>query len=725
VPNDSLAARLNGKLYRVFVALILLYAALTSFGPMLNQVDLGWQVAQGRWMVEHGAPYTRDLFNYPDLHRPIVNEYPLFEVILYAAYSAGWWGPSALAATVYAALIAVIVIGARRVELPASAPVAGAMAMMFLYFQVAFPLRPHVATYLGVMTLGTFLLARREATRWTEFWPMALLQVAWTNCHSGFVLGPAMAGLFGAEMTIRRWGRDGVFPRATARMWLGVFALILLACLVNPSGVARFYPPIFQDRLESIRAYVGEMEPLTGGAGTLAGWLTVGAVMLAGLAVMLHRGGISWAFLALAVFTLAQAMEIKKAWPVFGLFVPLLVLSSAAFARRRRESGSPAGVAGLFGATTLAAVLALARLHPTVWDAGLAKQWQEYDCGHTELPVEAVAWMKANHIAGRIFNRCEDGGLLQEAGYDHGEVFADTGFGKYDEAFIHEVGLVNERPALIPKYIAAYRPDFVVCGNFCFQWPYYLRHAGWRLIFYTPNSAVWTRPETRTDLPTVTGDEIKAAFDHDLAANGTPSATLLGRNIIALNSLGLEDFALSKLYEQRGSNGIPWYWEAARILCFSEPLFSGAHRDALEGEAAWFSHQNAFTREFRAFCLDAAQNEDGAIQILGTFPEYPPGNAEAQLLLKIELERNDPKALALARRADGWDLRNGKRWQYLAQAEERWGSLEAARAAWRKAVFYYPDDDELMKAAGEFAQKRGDAELAREIAKSGKIYGAP
>ncbi len=724
MPNDSLAARLNGKLYRVFIALVLLYAVLTSFGPMMNQVDLGWQVAQGRWIVQHVAPYSHDLFNYPNLHRPVINEYPLFEIALYAAWSLGWCGPCILTALVYAALILVIVFGARRVQFPESALTAAAIGIMFIFFQVAFPLRPHVATYLGVMTLGTFLLAHRDATRWTQFWPMALLQITWTNCHSGFVLGPAMAGLFGAEVTFRRWVGDKAFPRATALTWLGIFALILLACFVNPSGVERFYPPIFQDRLESIRAYVGEMEPLAGGAATLISYLTIGAAILVLAAIILHRGGVSFAFLFLALFTWTQALEIKKAWPVFGLFVPLIVLSSAAFALRPRASGSIAGLAVLFGATALAALAVIGRLNPNL-DSSLARQWHEYDCGHTELPVDAVAWMKANHISGRIFNRCEDGGILQQEGYDHGETFADTGFGKYDEGFIHEVGLVNERPALIPHFLAAYQPDFVVCGNFCYQWPYYLNSNYWRLIYYTPNSSVWMRWERGFDLTNVTLDGIKSAFDREVAPGEAINPTLLGRNIIALNSMGMEAFAFEKLtglpqeYHHR-----PWYWEAARILCFSTPEFFEPHRAALVQEAEAL-HDDPLTADFRADAKNASGDIAGALAILKTILPGQLTNTSAELLTKIELDRNDPTALSLARRTDCWDLRNGRHWQYLAQAEERWGSLDAARAAWKKAVFYYPDDDALMKAAGEFAAKHNDSDLAQGIADSGKIYGAP
>jgi len=310
-------------------------------------------------------------------------------------------------------------------------------------------------------------------------------------------------------------------------------------------------------------------------------------------------------------------------------------------------------------------------------------------------------------------------------GYDHGETFSDTGFGKYDEAFIHETGLVSERPALVPRFLSAYKPDFVVCGTFCYQWPYYLKRNGWRLIFYSPNSSVWARPELRPDLPTVRDEEVIASFDHDLAANGMPAdVRLFGRNIIALNSLGLEDFAFAKLTGlPKEIHYAPWYWEAARFLCFAEPGFSPNHRDALLQEAESL-RDDAVTAEFRAYHHYYATGDvDGALHILENIPPNGLGNYAAELLLKIELDRKRPEALALARRMDCFDLRNGRHWQYLAQAEEQAGHFEAARIAWGKAVFYYPDDAALMEAATTFAAKFNDSALAQAISESGKVYG--
>ncbi len=168
--------------------------------------------------------------------------------------------------------------------------------------------------------------------------------------------------------------------------------------------------------------------------------------------------------------------------------LPLVVLSERAFAPPREKQPGLGLLAANFAiASCIAAALV------ATWQ-GIPGQWREVAAGHSELSHEAVAWMKAHGIQGKLFHRCEDGGLLQMEGFT--QTFSDTGFGKFDEAFIHETGLVNERPALVPRYLATYQPDYVVCSNWCYQWPYYLKQAGWRLIFYSPNSSVWTQART-------------------------------------------------------------------------------------------------------------------------------------------------------------------------------------------------------------------------------------
>ncbi len=721
--DAPLAQRLNHKVYHLGVLVVLLYFLANSFRPVLDNVDLGWHVAQGRWMVERGAIYRHDVLNYATFGRPLINEYPFFQIALYLATELGWWGPCLLTAAAYAILIGALARAAKAFHLEGSAPMLATFATTILYLLLAFPLRPHLVTYLGVILSGIFLLRHREARSWTEFWPLALGQIIWTNSHSAFVLGPLMAGLFGLEMTLRRGIRDRAIPWEAARTWGGVFLLILLACFVNPFGVARFYPPFYQDRLESIRAYVSEMRPLPGGFSTLYGVVTLFAVATVILAAIRRRGAISYSLILPAIPLFLESQSVQKAWPVFGLFFPLLVLSTGAFSSK--NAARPASWPSLAGNFIVTAGVALFFLMRVNGSSSISLQvlWREYDLNRREVCSQAAVWMKAHGIEGRLLHRCEDGGMLQEAGYDQGETFGDTGFGKYDENFIHTISLLSARPALLPRYLQAYRPDYIVCGNFCYEWPYYLRQSDWRPIFYSPNSSVWTRPETRPDLPTINDGEIEAAFDQEMTAHGHPvDLSLFGRDILALDSMGLEDFAFLKLTSLPADlHRTPWYWEAARILCFTTPRFSEEHRHQFLAEADRL-HDDSLTAEFRAYARDAAGDPEAARQILAALPPDQLGSHALDLLLGIDLEQNRPEALVLAERKRGFELGDGLYWEYVAQAETRAGHQTEAAHAWKKAVFFYPDDADLMRKAGEFAIQFHDTGLAREI-ESGAIIG--
>jgi tetratricopeptide (TPR) repeat protein len=726
--ETNFAQSLNGKLHRLFLLLIIAFVVLSSFRPPMDNVDIGWHVAQGRWMVEHGAIYRHDVFNYPNMGHEAIDEYPIFQVVLYFAWNLGWWGPCLFTALTYVLLFGLLIRAARSFHLSDSSLFALSLGLLLPFLQVGVLLRPHMATYLGLAVLGIFLLRHREATSWTTFWPIALLQIAWVNSHSGFILEPALIGLFGAEITARHWLEEKRFPWTTIRTWAGALLLVLFACLINPYGLARLYLPFYQEGLESIRAYVGEMEPLIGGSAVLYGYLALIAAGVVAMTMLLRRGAVSYSFLFLAFLFYIEALSAKKYWPIFGLFVPLLILSSGAFSIS--SSPTPRKLPAWLGIAIHSLVLISAAMAIMIRldnrsSVSLQVLWRDYEQGRSELALKATEWMKTHGVKGRLFHRCEDGGLLQQSGYDHGETFADTGFGKYDPAFIHEAGQVGERPALLPRYLDAYQPAYVVCGDFCYQWPYYLRQKGWRLIFYSPNSSVWTQAGTRTDLSTVPDTDVMRIFDDDIVSHGRPGDLLYGRNLITLNSMGLEDFVFAQLKSLPDNlHYASWYWEAARILCFDHPSFSIHHRNELLDEAKHL-HDDPLTAEFRAYCHNAEGDTDGSLHILENIPPKQLGNYTAELLLKIYLNRGRPEALALARRTDCFDLRNGRHWQYLAEVEERAGHRENAARAWEKAVFYYPDDATLMEQASAFAVRSDDKELSQTIAESSKVYGEP
>ena len=699
----SVAQRLNVRLHRIFLGLLFAVAILNAFAPMLDNVDLGWHVAQGRWMVHHLAFYRSDAFNYPTLGQPVVDEYPLFQFALYVSSLCGWWGPCVLCAAGYVVLLAILVLTGWMLELRASSTFALMLGAMLVYFTIAFPLRPHLITFIGVAAFGSFLMRHREPSSWTRFWPLALVQIVWTNCHSGFVLGPIMVALFGLEMIVRRWLRNRAFPWTPVHIWSAATALVFLGSFANPYGVLRFGAPFYQEHLEAIRAYVGEMQPLNPGATTSFVHLTLFAAALIGIAVLLRRGAISWSFLFLAVVFYVEALHVKKAWPIFGLFLPLLVLSSAAFARTtitRRKSIAWFGIGGHM-VVMIPLVMAIMTRLDGKSDGSLTVLWREWDAGRTELPVAAAAWLKENHITGRLFHRCEDGGLLQQEGLT--PTFADTGFGKYDEAFIRTTGLIGMNPDLLPSFLQIYRPDFVICDDFAFQWPAYLRLGGWRLVFYSPNSSVWAAPGTRKDLPAVTQGRMESIFSGDLHAHGLPRNMLLfGRDLIALNSTGDPAFAVAQLAGlPPDMHGAGWYWEAARLMCFQYPKAPVALRTKLRDEADSFGDS---ALDFRAYDEEARGHPDDVLRLLANKPGL--SDVEATLLLRVEMAEKSPYALALARRHSLFDLTNGEHWEELAELEDQAGNIPAAANAWRKLLYYAPDRN--TGAAFDFFNKHPD-----------------
>jgi hypothetical protein len=677
--ENPLADRLNSKLFRIAAFLFFTYLVIGSFRPMMDNVDLGWHLAQGRWMVENGSIYRHDALNYPNLGHPVVDEYPLFQIILYEAWKLGWWGPCLLTALAYGCLLGVFLRAGSIFQLEGSALLTWSLGVMMLYLQLAFPLRPHVATFLGVTILGVFLLRHREARTWIEFWPMALLQIGWTNGHSGFVLGPALVAFFGLEMVLREVRQIGTVPWGKVRVWSGAFGLILFSCLVNPFGFARFGPPFYQNGLESIRAYVSEMHPLSGGTAALYGKITWVALIVVVLAVVRARGAISFGLLLMTALLYEQAHDALKSWPLFGLCLPLLVLSSGAFSARGKRQTF--GWLNLLGNFVVAGVLGCAivtRLDGS-FPSSLQVIWREYDEGRSELSYSAAAWMQKQGISGRLLHRSEDGGWLQEAGFDRGETFGDTGFGKFDENFVHLLGLLSDRPGLVPVYLKTYQPLYVVCGNPCYQWPFFLRQSGWRLIFYTSNNSVWTQAETRPDLPTVPGEKVQTIFAQDIIKNGRPTdVLLLARNIITLQSMGLEDFAFSTFNSlPESTRHAGWFWEAARVLCFEVPSLSPEHRHQLLAEAESL-HDAALTSDFRAYAHEADGDASCAREILDSHPPEELSDHGADLLLQLDLDENRPEALNLAERSDCFERGDGLHWKLLAQAEIRAGRTREA-----------------------------------------------
>jgi hypothetical protein len=698
--------RMERLLRLLFFVLLYTTVILYGFAPQLIYPDMGWHLAQGEWMVHHHAFLRQDVFNYPVLHAPLVNEYPFYQIVIWLAWRFGEIGAAALCSFLLALILLIIHRGARKLS-PPEFLFAPALLFCVLLAITRATLRPEIVTSLGIVLFMVTLLLHREANDWKKIWPLALFQIVWINSHSGFILGPALTIGFGVELTLRHWLHERKFPLATFRTWAASSLLIVLACFANPYGLQRLLLPFYHQGSEIIRAYVTEMQPLAFNTGDFFVQAMILELLFIAAACLVYRGGLCWTFLLVTLFFFKETFVSQRHMAVFAMLVPGTLLSAAAFGRRIDFTAVRhplalrlAGNIVLLTAAMGALLLVHSEFTPTSALSPFSR-WRAWQLHRVEMPVTATAWLRENQIAGRLLHRSEIGGWLQYHGYNHAETFADTGFGKYNESFIHEIGLLCERPGTLPQFIQKYNPNAVVLANMAYNWPVVLRHEGWRCVYYAVDSSVWLPPGIRPELAALSDDQILKTFHDEIRQNGLPVRIVFHyRQLLALQSMGYEDVtweALMNLPQTWKQSSL--FWETAAKLAFTNPPLSDEHRDALYDLAQKDEFRN-ISLNFRAACLAQKANWPGVVALLSPLSRHLPNDGAFTLLAQAYLQQGDyENAASLLRQNNLFDLRNGRRYQYLAQCEGHFNNRAAALAAWKQALFYFPDDPDIRAGA--------------------------
>ena len=210
------------------LVLALLYALAAGLRT-LGDFDLGWQLATGRWIVQHGhIPYT-DVFSYTASGTEWI--YPvLSQVLLYLSFVIGgysllsWLGAAACVSTVALLLRRFSIVGVifAIVSVPLIAACTPPRAEMFT--AVLF------AAYVN-------LLWHYHQTGEGPIWLLPVLMCLWVNLHLGFIAGLGMCAayvLMELEDAIASPRRaDALLRLKKATPWL---IATLAATFVNPWG---------------------------------------------------------------------------------------------------------------------------------------------------------------------------------------------------------------------------------------------------------------------------------------------------------------------------------------------------------------------------------------------------------------------------------------------------------------------------------------------------------
>ena len=377
-----------------------IYALLLVLGArLLNDPDVYWHVAVGRWIVEHRAFPHVDTFSSTVAGAPWIAKEWLSQLLYTGAHAvAGWSGLVVLAAGAAAAAFALLAyfLLQKLAPLPALTLVGAGFVLAAPHLQA----RPHaLALPLMVAWMGVLINAvdHRRAP------PLALLPVMtlWANLHASFTLGLALV----APLAVEAWSNAGTTRRETALAWLRFGALALIAACVTPYGPEPIFVAWRVLGLGQILSIIGEWRPQD--FSRIAGFEVC---LLLGLGFALYRGIVLpplrvAVLLGLLHLGLSQARHAD----VLGLLAPLVLaqplarqIGSAQESAEHRSQQS----SGLAYAALAACLVAL------TWTLASTGGWAP----RAQIsPVGAVGVLKARN-AGPVLNDYDFGGYLIYAG---------------------------------------------------------------------------------------------------------------------------------------------------------------------------------------------------------------------------------------------------------------------------------------------------------------------
>jgi len=209
------------------ISLILLTAALSL--KTVQSPDLWWNLASGRWMLEHKAFLDHDVFTFTSPNIPWINRTWLWAVLFQLVYAAG--GLAAVCGITCAMVTGVIgaIAWTRRAD---RHPLAFALLglLVLSVAQIRFLHRPSlISDLLAPTTILLWLRWREGRSRIAAPVALGVIQILWTHLHGGFVLGLLIAGAFLVETlvaghTVTR-GRAWLVPAAVLAAGIGAVLL--------------------------------------------------------------------------------------------------------------------------------------------------------------------------------------------------------------------------------------------------------------------------------------------------------------------------------------------------------------------------------------------------------------------------------------------------------------------------------------------------------------------
>jgi len=365
---------------------------LVNGSILLGDSDTYWQMAAGKWIVDHNAFPRVDIYSFTKAGEPWISTSWLAQVLFAETYELGGWaGPITLAATSIAATFALLAFILSR-RIPSMHAIIIALAALVLSSSHLFA-RPHVLALPFMLVWVSGLLSASESGRAPSFWLLPLITL-WANLHGGFVFGLALIAPISFDAW---WNADRSQRRSLALRWVAFGICAFAACCATPYGWGAILASRKILELGELLHLIYEWMPAD-----FSSFGRLEACIFALIAGALYCGvRLSPPRIILVLGLLHMALSHVRNVEIFALLTPLVVatpLSSQFRLQADRLVGMTLPIASVWAAILGVSTFAFAANHT-------------FSPPANQSPAAAVAVLKAHH-SNRILNDLPFGGYL-------------------------------------------------------------------------------------------------------------------------------------------------------------------------------------------------------------------------------------------------------------------------------------------------------------------------
>lgn len=482
---DSRARYLLPSIGQILFLAVFLTLALYSGNTLLNDGDTGYHIRAGEYILETSSVPHHDVFSFLSPPPAWTAHEWLSEVIMALLHRAFGLTGVVLFFIFLISLAYPLLFRAMRIWEGNILVDIVIIILVIASSRLHWLARPHVFSLLLLVVWYRLLDSFQKGER-KHLYPLLPLMLLWVNLHGGYVAGFLLLAIFwvGNVMLVRFPAGSGKESAREKARILGVTALACLGVsLINPYG---YHILSFPFRLISNQYLMGIVnEFMSPNFHLFMPFKYLLFLIIAVFAVSSRKADIIEIALIL-VFT-NMALVSARYIPIFCVIAAPILSRQAGFvvaqangeryAKLRIKSGNIANIdASVNGFITVIVAVLL-----VVVSAATGRTVFQFDRG--KKPVEAVEFLKSEHVPGHMFNNDEFGDYLIYAAYPRYRVFFDGRSDMYGEERAREYRKVITLAAGWEEVFAKYDIGWVFFDADSILSRFLMENGQWRLIY--------------------------------------------------------------------------------------------------------------------------------------------------------------------------------------------------------------------------------------------------